>query len=96
MSIPQWLQITQLPMDNITYSMLLVSVNDPDDHTLIEKIAGELKTETGVDPAILYKVRESTADIRQIINLIFLGAISIMMFLAFFSLSASMSSNLYD
>ena len=41
-------------MDNITYSMLLVSVNDPDDHSLIDKIAGDLKTETGVDPAILY------------------------------------------
>lgn len=39
---------------------------------------------------------EQTETVEQIIDYIFLMTIAIMMFLCFFSLSASMSANLYD
>lgn len=48
------------------------------------------------EPKILYVEKEATADVSSIIDLIFMVTIAIMMFLSFFSLSASMSANLYD
>ena len=41
-SIPSVLQFVQLPMDEILYFRLLISVKDPNDHTLIKQIAKEL------------------------------------------------------
>ena len=43
-----------------------------------------------------YLADEQTETVEQIIDYIFLMTIAIMMFLCFFSLSASMSANLYD
>ena len=71
-------------------------MHNPDDHTLIHKISKELKTATGAAPELLYESQASTADVRTIIDLVFMVTIAIMMFLSFFSLSASMSANLYD
>ena len=43
-----------------------------------------------------YKEAESTEQVRNVIDYVFMVTIAIMMFLCFFSLSASMSANLYD
>ena len=74
----------------------MISVYDSDDHTLIDTIAKDLKEASGLNPELLYVSQASTADIRNIIDMVFMVTIAIMMFLSFFSLSASMSANLYD
>ena len=84
-------------MDNVTYDKLLIKMYDSDDHSTIDKIARELSdANPNVPITLLYKEQESTASIRSIIDLVFMVTIAIMMFLSFFSLSASMSANLYD
>lgn len=74
-----------------------MSVQDPDDHELIKELAKRLKDATGgARYSLLYESQASTADFRSMIDLIFMVNIAIMMFLSFFSLSASMSANLFD
>ena len=51
---------------------------------------------TDFTPKLMYVEAESTAGITKIIDYIFFVIIAIMMFLCFFSLSASMSANLFD
>lgn len=51
---------------------------------------------TDFTPNLMYVEAESTAGITSIIDYIFFVIIAIMMFLCFFSLSASMSANLFD
>ena len=51
---------------------------------------------TKIDPDLRYEQVDSIAGVKKIIDYIFSVIIAIMMFLCFFSLSASMSSNLYD
>jgi len=47
-------------------------------------------------PTITYVQQEQTEQVTLIIDYVFMVTIAIMMFLCFFSLSASMSANLYD
>ena len=51
---------------------------------------------TGADVTLEYEEGEATEKVKKIIDYIFMVTIAIMMFLCFFSLSASMSANLYD
>ena len=71
-------------------------MNDSDDTELIDRLGLALKAATGLKPTLEYKEAESTEQIKTIIDLVFSVTIAIMMFLCFFSLSASMSANLYD
>ena len=84
-------------MGEYGYDMLLIRVNDSKDTDLIDRLGSALKTATnGIKPTLEYKEAESTEQIKTIIDLVFSVTIAIMMFLCFFSLSASMSANLYD
>ena len=76
---------------------LYIRLHDPSDTALIDKITKELIKATGNNRFFeVYKEAESTEAIKQIIDYVFSVIIAIMMFLCFFSLSASMSANLYD
>ena len=77
-------------------------MKDPDDHETIDELFLELRE------AIIagsphnysffknYLIDEVTDKVRGAINTVFDGLIAITMFLCFFSLSASMSSNLFE
>ena len=78
------------------YENLLIRVHDSEDTALIDKIAYDLKQATGLKSTLEYQEVESTATVKMIIDYVFMVTIAIMMFLCFFSLSASMSANLYD
>lgn len=72
-------------------------MHDADDTALIDKITLDLKAASATIRVVeSYKAAESTEDVKNIIDYIFMVTIAIMMFLCFFSLSASMSANLYD
>ena len=83
-------------MDDCSYNRLMIRVNDSEDTDLIDRLGLALKAATGIKPSLMYKEAESTEQIKTIIDLVFSVTIAIMMFLCFFSLSASMSANLYD
>ena len=92
--------MTQRPWDELDYKYLLIRVHNSEDTDLIDKIAADLKAATSAEPKtkviLEYKEAESTAEVKTIIDYVFMVTIAIMMFLCFFSLSASMSANLYD
>ena len=72
-------------------------MHNADDTVLIDNISADLKAaSTTITVTETYKAAESTEDVKNIIDYIFMVTIAIMMFLCFFSLSASMSANLYD
>ena len=72
-------------------------MNDPDDHTTIDSLAAALALGCpAAKLATTYKDDDSTAKIKKILDKVFYGLISVTMFLCFFSLSASMSANLYE
>ena len=84
-------------MDGCPMGRLYIRLHDPSDTALIDKITKELIKATGNNRFFeVYKEAESTEAIKQIIDYVFSVIIAIMMFLCFFSLSASMSANLYD
>ena len=68
------------------------------DHELIDEIGKALEkvVGTGVKVQITYKEVSSNDEVTNIVNYIFYLTIAIMMFLCFFSLTASMSANLYE
>ena len=80
--------------------MLLIRVNDPDDYALIDEITNEFMNEFGDGTNIKFQKKyeslKSKDSVIEILNAIFSTTIAIMMFLCFFSLTASMSANLYD
>ena len=76
---------------------LYITVKDPNDHATIDALAKELADKSpnsSVDKT--YAQIDSTATIKHILDKVFYGLISVTMFLCFFSLSASMSANLYE
>lgn len=77
---------------------LLIRVYDSSDTDLINRIGRDLKQAINENTVVTleYEEAESTEQVKQILDLVFMVTIAIMMFLCFFSLSASMSSNLYD
>lgn len=78
---------------------LLIRVKDPDDHVTIKQILSELKSAAGEKSyhvTASYERNKKNNQIAKLLELVFSIVIAIMMFLCFFSLSASMSANLYD
>lgn len=88
--------MAQISVDDILYDGLYISLYDSSDRNLIDLIAKELKQATGLAPTLTYVQQEQTEQVTLIIDYVFMVTIAIMMFLCFFSLSASMSANLYD
>ena len=74
----------------------MIQMKDPDDHETIDRLAAALNVATSHSVDKAYLKDNQTKQVEQIIDYIFLMTIAIMMFLCFFSLSASMSANLYD
>ena len=76
----------------------MIKVNDPDDHGLIDKITSELTAATPkyVSATAVYQDKKKNATTFELLDIIFTVTIAIMMFLCFFSLTASMTANLYD
>ena len=97
---PQWLHMVDASLNETAPYWLWINVNDPDDHATIDKICNAFKEEFGASSRIemwkSYESREKTDNVLSILNNIFAISIGIMMFLCFFSLTASMSANLYD
>ena len=83
-------------MEDIKYSHLMIRVKDPEDKTLIDLIARDLKKATKYEATKQYEQAAATDEVKQIIDYLFMVTIAIMMFLCFFSLSSSMTANLYD
>ena len=88
--------MAQLSMEEMPYKYLAIRVHDSSDTDLINRIAKDLYNATGADVTLEYEEGEATEKVNKIIDYIFMVTIAIMMFLCFFSLSASMSANLYD
>ena len=51
---------------------------------------------TDITATKTYEQADSTEGVKKIVDYVFMVTIAIMMFLCFFSLSASMSANLYE
>jgi len=71
-------------------------MNDPDDHVTIDELAAKLGAVTGGIIQRGYEDGDSTAKIKEVLDKTFFGLIGVTMFLCYFSLSASMSANLYE
>lgn len=71
-------------------------MKNPEDKVLVDLIARDLKSATKSEVTKQYEQAEATDDVKKIIDYLFMVTIAIMMFLCFFSLSSSMTANLYD
>ena len=104
--IPLFLQIANASLDQLFISKLLISVNDPDDHGLIDEIVSSLEAkileEEGefissfITVSNQYSNIEANQKALDLLDLVFYLIIGIMMFLCFFSLQASMTANMYE
>jgi len=75
----------------------MIRMDDPNDHATIKALYKSLEaTGSNVKVTVTYEEIAKTAKITKILEIIFTVTIAIMMFLCFFSLSASMSANLYE
>ena len=91
---------TQIPtIEDFRWRFLYIKMKDPNDYDTIDALYYALKEaveEKSEHVDAFYKSGKKTDEIAQMLNLVFSIVIAIMMFLCFFSLSASMSANLYD
>ena len=72
-------------------------MNDPKDHATIDAITNSIQDVTpNVELTVTYKEKQGNAKVTRILTKVFMTIIAITMFLCFFSLSASMTSNLYE
>ena len=73
-------------------------MKDPSDTATIDAIFNELQwaMDSGLGFTESKETTKLTAMISEIINIIFYSIIAITMFLCFFSLCASMASNMYE
>ena len=73
-------------------------MNDPKDHATIDALVDEFAAITPKSGSVeaVYETSANTNKLAGLLQLVFSVIIAIMMFLCFFSLSASMTSNLYE
>jgi ABC-type antimicrobial peptide transport system permease subunit len=72
-------------------------MNNPKDQDTIDALVADLKASiSGASYTIASEEKEKTASVDTILTKVFVVVIAITMFLCFFSLSASMSANLYE
>ena len=75
----------------------MIVMEDPNDSGTINSLVEELKEVTvGVSVISTQETKSTNESINKIINWTFYSIIAITMFLCFFSLSASMTTNLYE
>ena len=83
-------------LEDLYFQYVLIRLNDPSDHDLITEIADELEDCCSGEAFKTYEQVENTDKIQSIMDKVFYGLIGVTMFLCFFSLSASMSANLFE
>ena len=97
MNIPQIAYFSQKSTTELKYNRLQIQMNDPSDTVSADKIVRAIKL---ISPGISVGTTNSSFtlsdNINRIINGVFYSIISITMFLCFFSLCASMATNLYE
>ena len=86
-------------MDELIYYYLVIKLTDRDDTETMNAIIADLTAAT--DGQVVQILTSPTQDepsnlIKHLVSLVFSVIIAILMFLCFFSLSASMSANLYE
>lgn len=93
----------QRSMDDIYQYLLQIKVKDPNDTETIQALKADLEAAIGQPvtvmdrPIYVAPVDDDSNDrLENIVNMVFSVIIAIMMFLCFFSLSASMSANLLE
>lgn len=84
-----------MKMDDIIYVVLSIRMRDPSDQETINALAADLVTDE-TEVTITDQDDQDSGNLSDTVDLLFMVLIAIMMFLCFFSLSASMSANLYD
>lgn len=94
-SLPMASFLGNVTMDEMLYSSMCLRVKDPDNHHKIDALAEELAPMGGI-LSKTYENGKSTKKIKRILDKVFYGLIGVTMFLCYFSLSASMSANLYE
>ena len=97
-SLPTFNYMSEQLMDENHYKVLMIRMHDPSNHDLIDKIGKALDKALpgGIQIHLTYKQVSSSGSITEIVNYIFYLTIAVMMFLCFFSLTASMSANLFE
>ena len=85
-------------MDELFLSKVLIEMNDPDDHDLINEITEELKfaLHDQFKIELLYETKQTTQKATNLLDLVFYVIIAIMMFLCFFALQASMTTIIHN
>ena len=93
-------------LDELYFDKVLISVNDPDDHDLIDEICKSFEDYivkmtrpyylSEMTVGNQYSSIEANQKALDLLNLVFYLIIGIMMFLCFFSLQASMTANMYE
>ncbi len=84
-----------MDMDDIIYESLSIRMRDPSDQATINALAAALVMDETV-VTVTDQDDKDSGNLSDTVDLLFMALIAIMMFLCFFSLSASMSANLYD
>ena len=98
-SVPLYCQISGTNVDELFIKKLFISVNDPDDHDLIDEIIEALTVAINDEKVKVedqYSIVEANSKALNLLDLIFYVVIGILMFLCFFSLQAAMTANLYE
>ena len=98
-SIPTYAYFYDRSIDQIDWGRLQIKLEDGVSKEKQEEIVKDLTAITGnwqVKVEETYKQIKSMEKIQAMLDIIFNGCIAVMMFLCFFSLSASMSANLYE
>ena len=98
-SVPLYCQISGTNIDELVVKSLFISVNDPDDHNLIDEIIEDLTVSINDEKVKIqdqYSIVEANSKALNLLDLIFYVVIGILMFLCFFSLQAAMTANLYE
>ena len=97
--MPLYCQISGTNVDELFIKKLFISVNDPDDHDLIDEIIEALTVAINDEKVKVedqYSIVEANSKALNLLDLIFYVVIGILMFLCFFSLQAAMTANLYE
>ena len=87
----------QMSITELAYQNLMIQMNDPNDSATIDALSEDLAAASiGVKVISQHADLMANQRVNTIINSTFYSIIAITMFLCFFSLCASMSSNLYE
>ena len=95
-SYPFLAQTGQVNFNEIQVNGLYIKVKNPSDRDAVNEIMDDLEEAIGRKPRDTWSQAQSLNKFKTIIDLVFSIIIGIMMFLCFFSLSASMTANLYE